>query len=85
MMDENQQPSVQQKLERLSHSIRMEGGEVKAESYIRLGQVSHLLLQQLIQILDLQHCVPQNERLQKHGIKNFWRLPVNLVFFPCKT
>ena len=61
------------------------GGELKAESFIGLVQVSHLLPQHLIQILVLQHRLPQNGQLQKYGIKNSEKLKVNLLFFPCKT
>ena len=61
------------------------GGKLKAESFIVLVQVSHLLPQNLIQILVLQHRLPQNGQLQKCGIKNLDKLKVNLLFFPCKT
>ena len=68
LMDENQKPSVQQELERLFSLVQeLEGREVKAESFIGLVQVNHLLLQQLIQILVLQHHLPQNGRLEKYG------------------
>ena len=61
LMDENQQPSDQQELKKLFPSTR--GGE---RSFIGLVQVNHLLLQQLIQILVLQHRLPQTKRLQKY-------------------
>ena len=70
LMDENQQPSVQQELEfskDCSPVIEVERGEVKAENFAGLAQMNHLLLQQLIKILLLQHRLPQNGRLQKYG------------------
>ena len=71
LMGKNRYPSVQQELERLSPSTRGGGrggggGGVKAESFKKLVQVNHLLLQQLIQILVLQHHLPQNGQLQKY-------------------
>ena len=70
LMGKNRYPSVQQELERLSPSARGGGrgggGGVKAESFKKLVQVNHLLLQQLIQILVLQHHLPQNGQLQKY-------------------
>ena len=60
LMDEKQEPSVQQELERLFPSTGAERGEVKVESIIGLVQVNNLFLQQLIQVLVLQHCLPQN-------------------------
>ena len=62
LMDENQQPSVQRDLERLFPSTRGggRGSQRRGESFIGLVQVNHLLLQQLIQTLVLQHRLPQN-------------------------
>ena len=61
LMDEKQEPSIQQELEGLFPSTRgAERGEVKVESIIGLVQVNNLFLQQLIQVLVLQHCLPQN-------------------------
>ena len=51
LMDKDQQPSVQQELEKLFPSTKVEEGEMEAESFIGFVQVNHLLLQQLIQIL----------------------------------
>ena len=48
---------------------------VKAKSFLGLVQVNHLLLQQLIQILVLQHHLPQNGRLQKYGHQNLVETP----------
>ena len=45
----------------------MEGEEMKAESFIGLVQMNHLLLQQLLQIIVFQRRLPQNGRLQKYG------------------
>ena len=64
LMDENQQPSVQREhgdiiQKDCSLVQEVERGEVKADSFIGLVQVNHLLLQQLIQILVLQHRLPQ--------------------------
>ena len=83
LMDENQQPSIQAELERLFPCTIAGRGEVKAESSIGLMQVNYLLLQQLIQILVLQHRLAKNGRNME--IKNLWGLPVNLQFSPCKT
>ena len=53
LIDENQQPYVQEELERFFPVQEVEGEEMKLESFIGLVQVNHLLLQQLIQILVL--------------------------------
>ena len=65
LMNENQQLSAQQEFGRRFPSAGGGGKEVKPESFIGLVHVSHLLLQQLIQILVLKHRLPQNGRLQK--------------------
>ena len=57
-MDEKRQSSVQQELERLFPVKEVEGWEVKEESFIWLVHLNHLLLEQLIQILVLQHHLP---------------------------
>ena len=62
LIGENQQPSVQKELEKLFLSRTGRGREMKVESFIGLVQVNHLLLQQLIQILALQHRLPKNGR-----------------------
>ena len=49
LRDENQQPSVTQELGRL-FSSEVEGGEVKAESFLGLMLMNHLL-QYLIQMI----------------------------------
>ena len=49
-MDENQQPTAQQALEKLSPGTRGGEREMKVKRFIGLVQVNHLLLQQLIQI-----------------------------------
>ena len=68
VMDENQQPSAQQYLEKLFPSTRGRGRvDENIELYTEWVQVNHLLLEQLIQILVLQHRLPQNKRLQKYG------------------
>ena len=69
LVDENQQRFVQQELE------EVKGGKVKVESFIGLVQVNHLLLKQLIQILVLQHRLPQNRVLQKHGDQKLVETP----------
>ena len=56
--------------------------EVKAESLIGLMQVNHVLL---IQILVLQYRLPQKGRCRNMEINKLWILPVNLLFFPCKS
>ena len=78
LMDGNQQPSVQHELERLFPSTRR---EVKPESFIGLVLMNHLLLQQLIQILVLQHRLPQNGRLQKHGDQKLEETPSKFAIF----
>ena len=40
---------------------------MKVESFMGVVQVNHLLLQQLMQILVLQHRLPQNCPLRKYG------------------
>ena len=57
---------------------------MKAESSIGLVQVNYLLLQQLIQILALQHRLPQII-CRKMGIKNLWKLSVNSLFLHEKS
>ena len=54
---------------------------MKVDSFIGLVQVNHLLLQQLIQILVLQHCLPQNGRLQKYGNKKLEETPSKFAIF----
>ena len=85
LMDENQQPSVQQELEKCSPVQVVEGGETKAESFIGLVQVNHLLLQQLIQILVLQRHLPQNERLEKYGDQKLVETSKFFLFFHVKS
>ena len=69
LMNKNQQLSVKQEFGRRFPSARGGGREVKPESFIGLVHVSHLLLQQLIEILVLQHRLPHNGRLQKQEDK----------------
>ena len=59
----------------------MEGGQVKAESFIGLVQENHLLLQQLIQVLVLQHRIPQNARFQKYGDQKLVETPWKFAIF----
>ena len=59
LMDENQQPSVTQELGRLSPS-EVEGGEVKAQSFLGLVLMNHLLQHLIQMILVLQHSQPKN-------------------------
>ena len=67
----------------------MEGGKLKAESFINhsLVQLNHLLLQQLTQILVWQqNGLPKNGRQQKYVDKKFVEAPSKIaIFFPCKT
>ena len=65
---------------------KVKEGEVKVESFIGLVQVNHLLLQQLIQILVLQHRLSQNEKLHKYWDQKLGETPNKAsIFFPCKT
>ena len=58
---------------------------VKERSFIALVQGNHLLPEQLIQILVLQHLLPQNERLQEYGDqKRLETLSTFVVFFHLK-
>ena len=58
---------------------------VKEGSFIALVQGNHLLPEQLIQILVLQHLLPQNERLQEYGDqKRLETLSTFVVFFHLK-
>ena len=59
----------------------VEGGEVKVESFIGLVQVNRLLLQQLIQILLLQHCLLQNGRLEKYEDQKLIETPCKFSIF----
>ena len=68
-------------LERLFPSTRDERVEMKAESFIGLVQVNHLLLQQLIQILVLQNCLQQNRRLQKCRDQKHMETPCKFAIF----
>ena len=43
LMNENQQPSATQELGRLFPTVKVEGGEVKAVSFLGLVLVNHLL------------------------------------------
>ena len=54
---------------------------MKGEIFINLVLVNHLLLQQVIQILILQHHLPQNGRLRKCGDKKLVETPSKLAFF----
>ena len=55
--------------------------KVKADSFIVLVQVNHLLLQQLIKIRVLQHRLPQSGRLQKYGDKKLVETRSKFVIF----
>ena len=59
LRDENQQPSVTQELGRLFPS-EVEGGEAKAESFLGLVLMNHLLQHLIQMILVLQHSLPKN-------------------------
>ena len=54
---------------------------MKIESFIRLVQVNHLPLQQLIQILVLQHRLPHTRRLQKYGDQKLVETPSKFAIF----
>ena len=56
---------------------------MKAESLTGLVRVNNLPLKQLIQlqILVLQHRVPQNRRLQKYGDKKLLETPSKIAIF----
>ena len=54
---------------------------MKVESFIGLMQVNHLLVQQLIQILVLQHFLSQNGWLQKHGDQKLVETPNKFAIF----
>ena len=75
LMDENQFNN------RLFPNTRGRGREAKAESFIGLVLVNHLLLQQLIQILFLQHFLLQNGRLQKYGNQKLEKTPSKNAIF----
>ena len=66
LMDENQQPSVNKSQKYCFPVQEVEEREMKAESFIGLVKVNHLLLQQLIKILVLQHYLPQNGQFQNY-------------------
>ena len=73
------------KLETICSIRVVEGVEVKEESFIALVQVNHLLPEQLIQILVLQHRLPQNEQLQEYGDQKLLKtLSKFVVFFHLK-
>ena len=59
----------------------VEGGEVKAEIFIGLVQINHLLLQQLIQILVLQHHLPQIRQFQIYGDEKLAGTPSKFAIF----
>ena len=70
---------------RLFPSTRGGGKGIKAESFIGLVQANDLLLQQLIQILVLQHHLLHNGLLQKYGDQKLVKNPCKRAIFPCKT
>ena len=70
---------------RLFLSTRGGGKGIKAESFIGLVQANDLLLQQLIQILVLQHHLLHNGLLQKYGDQKLVKNPCKRAIFPCKT
>ena len=59
----------------------MKRGEMKAGNFIGLVQVNDLLLQQQIQILVLQHRLPQNGQLQKYGDQKLVDTPSKFAIF----
>ena len=59
----------------------VEGGEVKAKSFTGLVQANRLFLQQLIQILLLQHRLLQNGRLEKYEDQKFVETPFKFSIF----
>ena len=58
----------------------VEGGEVKAESFIGFA-----FLQQLIQMLVLQHRLSQNGQLQNNGDQNLVENSGKFAIFSCKA
>ena len=54
---------------------------MKAGNFIGLVQVNDLLLQQQIQILVLQHRLPQNGQLQKYGDQKLVDTPSIFAIF----
>ena len=78
-MNENQQPSVQQELER--------GGGKGSESR-ELHWVDAVESPASITTdTNTSFATPSTTKwkIAEHGIKNLRRVPVNLLFFPCKT
>ena len=59
----------------------MKRGEMKAGNFIGLVQVNDLLLQQQIQILVLQHRLPQNGQLQKYDDQKLVDTPSKFAIF----
>ena len=54
---------------------------MKVESFIGLVQVNYLSLQQMIQILVLQHRLTQNGRMQKYGDQKLVETPSKFAIF----
>ena len=68
LMDEKQQSFIQQESEKLFPSTREGGRGDESRELHRVGAGESIsTTKQLMQILVLQHRLPQNGRLQKHG------------------
>ena len=82
LMDENQQPSVQQELEKLFPSTRGAGSGGESREHQRVGEdESSASAATDTNISFLQDRLPQNGRLQKYGVQKLVEIPVNLLFF----
>ena len=81
LMDENQQPSAQQELERLSPTTRdrRRGGESIELYRVGAGELKASTTTDTNN--SFSTLLPQNGRLQKCEIKNLRRLPANLLLF----
>ena len=79
LMNENQQPSVQQKLKRGEEK----GGESRELHRVGVGESSASATTDI----NTSFATPSTttKYCRSMGIKNLWRLSVNLLFFPCKT
>ena len=80
LIDENQQP--QQELAELFPRTRGRGRGDESRELHRVGAgESSASLQQLIQILVFKIAYHEMDDCRNMGIKNLWRLPVNLIYF----
>ena len=86
LMDENQQPSVQQELERLFPGRKggRRGGEIRELHGVGAEESSASTTTDT----NTSFTTPSTTKrtiAEILEIKKLWRLPVNLLFFPCKT